>query len=117
MAVTEASLKAKFPGLAAATSGTLQPWINEAELNVCRVAWGSRADDGVSYLAAHLYSCFGSSASGAAGASGPLMSKRVDQIAATYKVGDVFANSDLGTTKYGRRFLGLRGLIFAPRCI
>jgi hypothetical protein len=118
MAVTPGSLKAKFAELASVTNAELQTWIDEAELNVCRDAWGDRADDGVSYLAAHLAVTFGAAAhSGVAGASGPATSVRVDQLATTYAVGDVFKNSDLGTTKFGRRFLSMRSLIFAARVI
>lgn len=118
MAVTPGTLKAKFKELGSASGADLTIWIEEAERNVCRDAWGSRADDGVSYLAAHLYSCFGgTSATGGGGAAGPVTSKKVDQIQATFAVGDIFKNSDLGTTKFGRRFLSLRKLQFAARCI
>lgn len=116
MAVTPGTLKSKFKELAGASAGDLQPWIDEAERNVCRSAWGSRADDGVSYLSAHLYTCFGKT-TGGGNAAGPVTSKKVDQLQATYKVGDVFADSDLGTTKFGRRFLSLSRLQFAGRCI
>lgn len=118
MAVTPGALKTKFKELAGAAGADLQIWIDEAELNVCREAWGDRADDGVSYLSAHLYFCFGPTlASGAGGASGPLASVKVDQLAKTYAVGDLFKSSDLGTTKFGRRFLSLRALQFAARVI
>lgn len=115
MAVTPGTLKAKFTELATASAAELQIWIDEAELNVCRDAWGDRADDGVSYLAAHLYTGFGPNSG--AGSSGPATSKRVDQISVSYAVGTRFTESELGSTKYGRRFLTLLRSIFAARVI
>ena len=115
MAVTPTSLKAKFSALSDADDADLQVWIDEAELNVCRSSWGDRADDGVSYLAAHLYFSFNDASS--EGASGPVTEKKVDQLSASYQVGDIFSDWDMGTTKFGRRFIGLRRLIFAARVI
>ena len=119
MAVTPESLRALFCELEGVADAKLQPWIDEAERNVCRPSWLSRADDGVSYLAMHLFTVFGSSKSLGGGpfGFGAVSSKKVDQVSVSYAVGESFRESDLGSTAYGRRFISLRRLIFAPRCI
>lgn len=113
MAVTPATLKTKFAEFASVNDSDLQPWIDEAELNVCRATWGDRADDGVSYLAAHLFVVFGDGCFGgqSGDAPGPVERVKVDQLETEFTVGDVFANEDLGTTKYGRRFISIRELL------
>lgn len=119
MPLAPSALKARFQEFRQIADTELQPWIDEAERNVCREAWRSRGDDGVLYLAAHLYAVFGAAEGIGAGSFGfgPVESKRVDQVQASYAIGDLFKNSDLGSTKYGRRYLALRRQIHALRCI
>lgn len=54
MAVTEATLKARFPEFVPATTALVEACIADAELMVDRTFYGDRADMAVTYLAAHL---------------------------------------------------------------
>lgn len=54
MAVTESTLKARFPEFEAAATAMVEACIAEAELLVDREIFGNRGDMAVQYLAAHF---------------------------------------------------------------
>lgn len=114
MAVTPSSIKLLFPELASVLDDRVSLFIAMAERRVSRDAWGSRADDGVSYLTAHLLT---QSAAGAKAKAGPVASVSVGEVSQSYAVSGAVTETSLGATPYGREFLELRGLVFASRVI
>lgn len=111
--VTVAGFKVLFPEFAGEVLARVQVFIDQAARRVNATQWGSRADDGVSYLAAHLLY---SGNLGAGAPAGAVESERVGDIAVSYAVADLPA-TELASTSYGRRYLDLRSLVFSGRCL
>lgn len=111
--ITPESVRALAPELAAVPDERIQFFINQAERRVNRDAWGARADDGVTYLTAHLVTQAGK---GAGADPGPVSSVSVGEVSQSYAVPSDLQGS-LGATHYGREFLEMRGLVFACRVV
>lgn len=111
--ITPSSIKELFPELADVPDEKVERFIGMAERSVSRDAWGARADDGVSYLTAHLLT---QSGKGAGAAPGPVASVSVGEVSQSYAVSADLQGS-LGATHYGREFLEMRGLVFACRVV
>lgn len=112
MAVTPEDVRGIAPELKDRTDEDLERWIAIAERRVSRKAWGARADDGVTFLAAHLAI---QGAKGSRAAAGPLSSVAVGQASQSYAVA-----ADAGkhsATFYGRQFDEMAGLVFGCRAI
>jgi hypothetical protein len=100
--ILPADLKAEFAkDFANDLDADLQRSIDRAYKTVGD-AWGTLADDGALYLAAHLRTV---AKRGANGASGPVQSKRVGDIAVTYAVPQISGAGSLESTAYGMEFL------------
>lgn len=123
MSITAADIIDRFPEFSAVDPGEIDRYIAEAERNTNRAQWGGKADDSVAYLTAHLMSIFGATttsgdACGCPGLDepGPVTAEREGQVSAAYRVPDLYAKNEYGTTKYGRRYLTLLQTIFVTRC-
>ena len=116
MALTAAEFVARFPEFGTVDAAVISRWIDEAGRSHNSAQWGGKSDDGLAYLTAHLIVTFGPDACGE-GAAGPVSSEREGQIAVGYAVGQIFKNSEMGSTKYGRRYIQLRKTIFVTHCL
>ncbi len=117
MTVTPASFKTFFdPVFDDADEGVLQTRIDEAERRTNRTAWGSRADDGISYLVAHALAVSADLASGAA-ARGPLTSETMGPESRSYAAPTAapYTQAWYGLSGYGQAYQDLRALVFADR--
>lgn len=120
MAVTVASIKADFPEFAALDSATITYWLELAERNHNATCWAGKSDDGLSWLTAHFLAAFvGTEGCPPELGPGPLTAQTEGSESASWSpltVPKVFAKDDLGTTKYGRRYLSMRATVFCCRC-
>lgn len=128
MTVTAALVKLRAPELS--TIDDADPrwpdYIAEAQRRVSAKAWGSKNDDGVRLLVAHMMTLSVRNAAGGAGsatARGPVTSEKVGPLARSY--GDVVSGGQsasrvdpwLALTPYGLEFASLKSLIFANRML
>ena len=114
--VTVADIQARLPEFSKLDPDSIRPWLNSAIRCVSATQWAGLADDAVTMLAGHLLSLF-LDPDCIEPAAGPVTSEREGQVATTYKISDRMAEDDLGTTKYGRRFITMRRKIFVTRKI
>lgn len=115
MAVTPGDLKQLFPEFTSIPNSRLQLYLDQAARQVNTCAWGSRADDGISYLAAHLVATMGQDQSAAG--QGVVTQKRVGDVSAAYGYGAKTLESAYGSTKYGRTYEQLQSLVVGCRCL
>ncbi len=119
MTVSVKDLRAKFPEFKQCDTGIGTLAIEEAECNINATAWGSRADLGTLYLAAHLLKI---ASKGDSLPGGPLSSYKAGDITAQWATprldgaGAITAGTLLRTV-YGMRYMELRRLIFASRVL
>ena len=119
MSITPASLRARFPEVCEDQydDARLQSIIDEAGLLVTS-AWGKFETVGLLYLSMHLLWLADRTSSDvrSAGSSmGPMASKTVGAVSASYAVQGLEANSPdflYTTTTYGRKYLEYRRLAF-----
>lgn len=122
MSLTPADIKSRFPEFGELDVSVVQRWLDEAETNHNACQWGGKADDGLAWLTAHFLASFAVPEScGYADhlGPGPLTGSTEDRVSASWSpltVPKIFAANDLGTTKYGRRYLSLVDTLFACRC-
>ncbi len=119
MTITAADIKTRFPEFGSVDSNTITRWLEEAERNHNACQWGAKSDDGLAWLTAHFLVAFGGQCAQDALGPGPLTSSREGQVAASWSpltVPEIFRKNDLGTTKYGRRYLSLVDTLFTCRC-
>ena len=115
MAVTAQNIKDKFDEFDELDTTVIDAAIAEAGRRINAGQWGeSKADDGLTWLTAHLLKL---TQKGDALASGPLTSKRVGDVAASFATADIFKNSALGATAYGRYFLDLQSTVYPTRVL
>lgn len=112
MAITASQLKATFPEFSAVAEATIDIWIAQAGNRIADAAWGVKRDDGALFLTAHLLKL---SIDGSVHDAGPVSSEKTLSTSASYSVGDAFTNDALGSTSYGRYYIGLRRTVFADR--
>lgn len=105
--MTVAALQALGAPFATADVGVLEGALTFAGSLVSRKAWGSKADSGVLYLAAHEALC----------ELQPddlrMTSKKVGPLSVTYADA---TERPLTATRWGRKYLALRRTVFASRC-
>lgn len=115
--VTAADVIAIAPEFAGMDDAQIEPFIEIARDFVNETTWGSKAANGIRYLAAHLVKTLGIDADDATGntdATGPITSERVGDLSRSY--GSALSNaahaslSDqmLATTRYGQVFVMYR---------
>lgn len=115
--VTVASLITRLPEFAEVDPDRVQLAIDEASARVNEVQWSLKADLGVTYLAAHLIAYFYDPAC-VEPAPGVVTSEREGGVATSYAIAEHMKDAGaLGSTKYGRHFVGLRREIFVTRVV
>ncbi len=123
--ITPAEMKTRCPAWVSESDSELQDAIDEAVRWLNEANWGTtQFDDGVFYLAAHIFTQFlahkNAAATGQGGAvpPGAASSKRQLSWAVSYAVPPGgFSDADLASTSYGRTFLSRRSLIFSSRVL
>lgn len=107
MAVSVSDIKALPSGeFASLTDGAIQPFIDEAVREINASVFGTRYDDAVKYLAAHLLA---SVRDGSKSASGAVISETAGPISRSYAAPMATASTDeLSSTTYGRRYADIR---------
>lgn len=119
MAVTAESIKAFFPEFARVDSTTVTKWLTYAQGHHNANQWGAKSDDGLTWLTAHFLAVYTPECETDKVGPGPLTSSREGQVAASWSpltVPKIFTKNDLGTTKYGRRYLSMVDTLFVTRC-
>lgn len=114
MAVTPEDVRAIAPELDSVPTDLIERFIAMAERRVNRKAWGARADDGVTCLAAHLLTM---RKRGASGQTGPLASVSVGDVSQSFAVQASTDGKNYNATSYGQEFATLQSLVFADRVI
>lgn len=110
MAVTADALRS-FPALASYSNTQLEPYIEDAEMEVDSAVWGDFTDRGVKYLAAHL--AYVGLVAGPAG-GGPVQSESLGDASVSYAV-KASADSDLARTAWGVEFMRLKKRFARPK--
>lgn len=110
MAVTPEDVRAIAPELAERYDEDLERWIAQAERRVNRRAWGARADDGVTFLAAHLAL---RASQGSKAPAGPVASVAVGDVSQSFATPAEADSYD--TTFAGQQYKELLRLVFASR--
>lgn len=118
MTVTAASLKARHVAFAATADATVEAAIAEAERCTNRDRWGSKADDGVTYLAAHILAVDALAAQ-SANAKGPITSESIGPLSWAYQAPQQTSAADtqLSSTTYGQSYMRLRASLYLSRAI
>jgi hypothetical protein len=114
VAITASQIRDAFPEFAGLTDARINLFISQADRRINAAAWSAKADDGRLYLTAHLLSV---TADGSTADAGPVSSEKTLTTSATYAIGSVFSDDALGSTSYGRYYIGLRRTIFSSRKI
>jgi len=111
---TLADFQAKFPTLGSEDETLITDCLAEASREVSATAWGTRSDDGILWLAAHILQKLLDSATSDVGAITQMkVGDRSVSFASSSSSGD---GSDwYSTTKYGTRYIALRKLVFGSR--
>jgi len=103
VAVTASDVKSLPSGeFAAVADAVVEGFIAEAQRDISSTAWGTRYDDGVLYLSAHLLAVI---MGGGVGVSGPVVSETAGPVSRSYAGPIGLAAESLATTVYGRRYL------------
>lgn len=120
MTVTAADIKTLFPEFGSVDSATITRWLEEAERNHNSCQWGAKSDDGLAWLTAHFLAAFPDDCNtGDTLGPGPLTASSEGSVSASWSpltVPKSFGKDDLGTTKYGRRYISMRDTIQTCRC-
>lgn len=116
MAVTAADVKALATELASVADATVTTWIAIVERRIDRDAFDGKADDAVTFLAAHFVTLVAQAAAGSSGSKGGVAARKVGDVATTYAAPTVSLGDDaLRATMWGQFYLDLREGIFADR--
>jgi len=116
MAVTAQTIQETLTEFASVSSTRIDIHLSFAQLQMSTDAWANKYDMGLIYLTGHLLKLEKDATTGGA-ASGPISAEAVGQVSASYAISDTFKDSEFGSTWYGRRFLELRKMVFACRCM
>lgn len=115
MAATRADLIARASEFTATPVATVDLALADALLQINATNWGSKADLGQIYLAAHLLKTWELQS---AAASGPVSSRKDGDLAETYAVITApLSDAALQSTVWGSLYLEIRSTIFSLRTI
>lgn len=119
MAVSANDIRDHFSEFSGLSDTVINQWMAQAERRVNRTQWGEKADDAVLWLTAHLLAFTQPMACGKSPASGPMASKKVGDLAVTFKIKDADRASDsfLASTPYGQYYLTLRTGVWPTRVL
>lgn len=116
MSVTWADVQAIAPELTdtAVPTGTQAVLLSMVDRQIDDDAWGDLADDGRTYLAAHMGTVYVTTAAGGAASVGAVISESVGPMSRSYASAGTAAGSLdplLGTTRYGIWYLHMIRLL------
>lgn len=117
MAVTAQDIKDTFGEFSGTSDQLVERFLAQANRRVNADQWGEKADDAVLYLTAHLLKIEVQIRGGAFAASGPIQSRKVGDLAVSYKVPDAMGKSFLASTTYGQVYLDLKTGIWPTRVL
>jgi hypothetical protein len=120
MSLTAGDIKTRFPEFASIDTATVTRWLDEAGRQHNATQWGGKSDDALAWLTAHFLAAFESAGDGATSelGPGPLTGATEDRVSAAWSpltVPKIFAQNDLGTTMYGRRYLSMLAALQTDR--
>lgn len=112
MTITASDIKTRFPEFAGIDTAIVTRWLDEAGRQHNAVQWGGKSDDALAWFTAHFLAAFESTGDDVTSelGPGPLTGATEDRVSASWSpltVPKIFAQNDLGTTKYGRRYLSM----------
>jgi hypothetical protein len=114
MALTAADIKTRFPVFATTDNAKIDARLAEAGRQHNAAQWGGKSDDALGYFVAHLLAAMDGEGAGngitATPGPGPLTGATEDRVSAAWSpltVPKIFAQNDMGTTMYGRRYLSM----------
>lgn len=113
MSATPQLVKDIAPELTPQGDPRIQQFIGFAELQVDESRWGTMADLGTAYLAAHLLTV-SAAGSGTGGPAGPVTSETVGRVSRSYASPSSAPSSvmgNLGSTSYGREYARMQSLL------
>jgi len=114
VAVLVADLIAFAPEFTSTDTGVIQSAIDMAERRTAREQWLSKADDGVSMLAAHILTL---KARPTQEAKGPITAEAVQPASRAYAAPQnvPWGEAWFASTNYGQEYIALRAQIFSDR--
>lgn len=112
MTVTAADIKTRFPEFGSIDTALVTRWLDEAARQHNSTQWDSKSDDALAWLTAHFLAVYvvGSDGVTSSLGPGPLTGATEDRVSASWSpltIPKIFAQNDLGTTGYGRRYLSM----------
>ena len=117
MAVTAKDIKDCFGEFAGTSDQLVDKFRLQAERRINLTQWGEKADDAILWLTAHLLKIEQQIRGGGIAASGPVQSKKVGDLAVSYKIPDSMAKSFLASTTYGQYYLDLKTGVWPTRVL
>ena len=117
MAVTATDITDHFAEFEGLSETVINQWLAQAERRVNATQWGEKADDAVLWLTAHLLALTQPLGCGVSPGSGPVASKKVGDLAVTYKIPEKMSQTFLASTAYGQYYLTLRAGVFPTRVL
>jgi len=113
MTITAGDIKTRFPEFGSIDTAAITRWLDEAGRQHSEFQWCGKSDDALAYLTAHFIAAFeltsGDGITSGVG-PGPLTGATEDRVSASWSpltIPKAFAKNDIGTTKYGRRYLSM----------
>lgn len=117
MAVTANDIRDCFGEFASLSDSVINKWLEQAERRVNRTQWGEKADDATLWLTAHLLSITQSLACGVEPSPGAVASRKVGDLAESYKLPDRMSQTFLASTTYGQYYQTLKTGIWPTRVL
>ena len=117
MTVLASDIADYFPEFEGLSETVINRWLDQAQRRVNYTQWGDKADDAVIWLTAHLLAITQSLGCGTSPGSGAIGSKKVGDLAVTYKVPDRMSQSFLASTAYGQYYLTLKTGVWPERVL
>ena len=118
MTVVASDVKALATELASVADATITTWLAIVERRIHRASFGDRADDAVTFLAAHCVTLAVRANAGDSGSVGHLASRSVGGVSVTFATMPVpFGDEVLASTMWGQLYIDLRKGTFADRRI
>lgn len=120
MTLAAADIKTRFPEFGAIDDATVTRWLDEASRQHNTTQWGGKSDDALAWLTAHFLATNEVESDGVTTTigPGPLTASTEDRVSASWSpqtVPKIFAQNDIGTTKYGRRYLSMLAALQTDR--
>lgn len=122
MSLTPADIKARFPEFSTIDTATIQRWLDECGRQHNVTQWDIKSDDALAWFVAHFLAAFEGNGDGTTTelGPGPLTGATEDRVSASWSpltIPKIFAKNDLGTTKYGRRYLSMLAALQTCRVV